>query len=82
MNKIKTLEKEDNVTFEDIKHIDSKGNEYWNARELQKALEYSKWENFHKVIKSAMVACENNNYNIVECFPEVRKTFKMPNGEV
>lgn len=82
MNKIKTLEKEDNVTFEDIKHIDSNGNEYWNARELQKALEYSKWENFHKVMKNAMVACENSNYNVVECFPEVRKTSKMPNGGV
>jgi len=42
LNKIKTLEKEDNATFEDIKHIDSNGNEYWNARELQKVLEYSK----------------------------------------
>jgi len=29
-----------------------------------------------------MVACENSNYNIVECFPEVRKTSKMPNGGV
>ena len=82
MNKIKTLKKEDNITFEDIKHIDSNGNEYWFARELQKALEYSKWENFHKVLKSAMVACENSNYNIVECFPEVRKTSKMPKGGV
>lgn len=82
MNKIKTLEKEDNVTFEDIKHIDSNGNKYWNASKLQKALEYSKWKNFHKVIKSAMVACENINYNIVECFPNFRKTSKMPNGGV
>ena len=29
-----------------------------------------------------MVACENSNYNIVECFLEVRKTSKMPNGGV
>ena len=26
--------------FENIKHIDEFGNEYWNARELMKALEY------------------------------------------
>ena len=26
-------------TFEDIKHIDEDGNEYWEARELQIALE-------------------------------------------
>ncbi len=46
------------------------------------ALEYSKWENFHKVIKNAKVACENSNYNIVGYFSEVRKTSKMPNGGV
>ena len=28
-----------NNTFENIKHIDEHGNEYWLARELQKALE-------------------------------------------
>ena len=39
-------------TFENIKHIDELGNEYWEARELMPLLEYSKWENFHKVIKS------------------------------
>ena len=35
--------KEYNETiFESIKHIDEYGNEYWLARELMKALEYSK----------------------------------------
>jgi len=80
LDKIK--KKEDIITFEDIKHIDSNNNEYWNARELMIALEYSKWENFHKVIKNAMIACENSNYTIAGCFPEVRKTSKMPNGGV
>ena len=46
--------------FEDIKHVDESGNEYWKARELQKILEYNKWDNFHKVIKQAIVACENS----------------------
>ena len=82
MNKIINKNIKKNTTFEGIKHIDENGYEYWCARELMIALEYSKWENFHKVIKSAMVACENSNYNIVECFPEVRKTSKMPNGGV
>lgn len=30
--------------FEDIKHIDEFGNEYWEARELQKVLGYLKWK--------------------------------------
>ena len=37
--------------FEEIKHIDEFGNEYWKARELQKVLEYEKCDNFFKVIK-------------------------------
>lgn len=82
MNKIIDKNIKNNTTFEDIKHIDENGYEYWNARELMIVLEYSKWENFHKVIKSAMVACKNSNYNIIECFPEVGKTSKMPNGGV
>jgi DNA-damage-inducible protein D len=37
MNEIKEyIEK----VFENIKHIDKNGNEYWLARELQKVLEY------------------------------------------
>ena len=63
-------------TFEDIKHIDEFGKEYWYARELQKALGYNKWENFHKVIKNAMKACEGSNNNILDHFPEVRKMVK------
>ena len=58
--------------FEDIKHIREDGSEYWSARELGPALEYSKWENFHKVIKRAMISCENAGHSILDKFPEVR----------
>jgi len=60
-------------TFDDIKHINKFGVEYWEARELMPLLEYSKWENFHKVIKRAMISCETSNNNVNDCFPEVRK---------
>ncbi len=60
-------------TFESIKHLDEFGNEYWEARELMPLLEYSKWENFHKVIKRAKVACETSNNNVNDHFPEFRK---------
>ncbi len=59
--------------FDSIKHIDENGNEYWLARELMPLLEYSKWENFHKVIKSAMITCQNSGNQVDDCFPEVRK---------
>jgi DNA-damage-inducible protein D len=70
MNKIN---KYNENTFESIKHINENGIEYWDARELMPILEYSKWENFHKVIKTAMIACETSNNNVKDCFPEVRK---------
>lgn len=66
--------------FEDIKQIRNDGTEFWSARELAPALDYNKWENFHNVIKRAMIACENSGHDIVECFPEVRKTSEMPKG--
>jgi len=59
--------------FENIKHFDEYGNEYWSARELMPLLEYSKWENFNKVIKSAMIACETSKNDLYDHFPEFRK---------
>lgn len=47
--------------FEKIKHIDEYGNEYWEARELQKMLEYKEWRNFRKVIDKAIISCVNSN---------------------
>lgn len=80
MTKIKDIIEYEEKTFEDIKHIDEYGNEYWEARELQVALNYSKWENFYKVIDKAKTACSNSKNNINEHFPEVRKTLEMPNN--
>lgn len=59
--------------FEDIKRVRSDGSEYWCARELSSVLDYNKWENFYKVIKRAMIACENSGHDVSHDFPEVRK---------
>ena len=68
----------ENQTFESIKHFDENGIEYWYARELQKVLKYNKWENFEKVIQKAKIACENTGISVVEHFPDIRKTIRMP----
>jgi DNA-damage-inducible protein D len=52
---------------------DLEGIECWSARELQKLLGYSKWENFEKVIQRAKDACVNAGVNIDDHFPDVRK---------
>lgn len=74
------LEEYKDKTFEEIKHIDELGNEYWEARELMKALEYSKWEHFAKVINKAKISCNLSGFNIEEHFPVKGKTIEMPNG--
>ena len=50
--------------FENIKHIDELGNEYWEARELQQILGYKEWRYFSTVIEKAQVACSQSNNNI------------------
>ena len=73
MNKVKEYEMR---SFNDIKHIDNYGNEYWEARELQKALEYVKWDKFLNVIDKAKVAYENSGYNINNDFLCLEKIVK------
>ena len=59
--------------FEDIKHIRDDGSEYWSARELADALDYTQWRNFSKVIDRAMIACENSGHSVPDDFAEVSK---------
>ena len=62
------LKEYSNKLFEDIKHIDESGNEYWLARELMKALEYKEWRKYDKVIMKAMEACTGSNYHTSDHF--------------
>jgi len=70
---VKELRAREYKRFEDIKRIRTDGTEFWSARELAPALEYTKWENFQNVIKRAMIACENSGHSVEDDFPEVRK---------
>lgn len=54
--------------FENIKHVDAYGDEYWKASDLQSFLGYSRWDNFNKAINKAMIACLNSDYNIFNNF--------------
>ena len=68
MNKIKEYT---NKIFEDIKHIDEFGNEYWLARELGKILEYGEYRKFLSSIKKAMISCENSGQNVEDHFAQM-----------
>ena len=77
MNEIKEYNE---TVFENIKHIDEYGNEYWLARELSKVLEYRDWRNFLKVLNKAKEACINSGYNVEEQLVEVNKLSKRNNN--
>lgn len=57
MNKIK---KYNETLFESIKHSDEYGNEYQQTRELQRVLEYKRWDKFRNVINNAQKAGVKN----------------------
>jgi len=65
--------------FDAIRHDDESG-EYWLARELAKLLEYALWQNFERVIKKAMTACEGSGNQVSEHFIEVNKAITGGHG--
>ncbi len=54
--------------FEDIKHINEYGQEFWYARELSKVLGYKDFRNFELIIFKAMENCKNSNQEIDDHF--------------
>ncbi len=53
--------RENTVRFlDEIKHRDSKGFDYWHARDLQKLLGYVEWRKFKDAIERAKMACESS----------------------
>ena len=63
--------------FENIKHIDENGNEYWLARELQNILGYHQWRSINDLINKAKDACKESKYNIKDHFAVQRKMIKL-----
>lgn len=57
--------------------LEIEGVECWSARELQRLLGYSKWENFEKVIQKAKDACKNAGELIDNHFPDIRKMVEI-----
>ncbi len=67
--------------FENIKHLDEYGNEYWYARELQKVLDYKEWRNFKVVIDKVIISAENSISDKENWVVEVNKPIKTDKGK-
>ena len=68
------------LIFEDIKHVNEYGQEFWYARELQEVLEYSQWRRFKDVILKAQEACINSNINVHDHFAAIGKMVPIGSG--
>jgi len=66
--------------FDEIKHADEDGAEFWYARELMLALGYERWESFHRVIKKAKIAMAKIYPQVEEHFREIAKKYTIAKG--
>jgi DNA-damage-inducible protein D len=53
-----------NKGFEDIKHLDDRGFEFWWARELLPLLGYENWNKAEEVVARAARACINSGQDV------------------
>ena len=67
-------------TFENIRHIDENGTEFWYARELQIALEYAQWRRFAESIERAKEACQKSGFIIENHFANAGKMVDIGSG--
>lgn len=63
--------------FENIKHINKYGNEYWMAREFAKTLDYKDFGNFENVIQKAKTACKNSGQEIEDHFGDITEMVQI-----
>ena len=66
--------------FENLRHVDESGVEYWSAREIYPYLGYNQWRGFAEALERAKESCKSASQPIEKHFADVRKTSPMPNG--
>ncbi len=76
----KDIEKQHHKTFESLKKVNDDKIEFWFARELQKALDYSSWDKFKRVLQKAMKACDNSGQKADDHFSQVVKMVELGSG--
>ena len=75
-----SIEKYSEQIFENIKHVNEYGQEFWYARDLQVALEYKRWDRFNDVLDRAISACRESGNSIEDHFSHVGKMVNLGSG--
>lgn len=75
-----SIDQPHHITFENIKHLDGEGNEFWLARELAKVLEYSQYRHFLPVIGRAKEACTNSGQPFTDHMEDILTMVEIGSG--
>ena len=66
--------------FEDIRHAEPEGGEYWLARELATVLDYAQYRNFLQVVEKAREACRQSDHPVADHFADISKMVGIGSG--
>lgn len=67
-------------TFESSAQHTENGIEFWFARDLQRLLGYTKWDNFINVISKAKISCEVSGHHVSDHFADAGKKVSIGSG--
>lgn len=76
----KDMENYSEEIFENIKHINEYGQEFWYARELREVLNYTQWRRFKETIDRAKEACKKSGNEVENHFADVGKMVSIGSG--
>lgn len=60
-----------NSPFDQVKHLDEHGNEYWTGRELMPLMEYRHWEDFRRITERAYQSAKNSGRDADQHFSAI-----------
>lgn len=76
----KSIQNQHHATFEGIRNQDEAGNEYWQARQLARVLEYSEYRHFLPVIERARLACQISGQPVADHFEDMLGMVEIGSG--
>jgi len=76
----KNIAKKHHATFERMCRFDENGNEFWQARQLAKVLDYSEYWHFLPVIDRAREACRNSGRSPEDHFEDILAMVEIGSG--
>ncbi|MCP5049114.1 MAG: DNA damage-inducible protein D [bacterium] len=72
--------KKNKSVFEEIKHYNEYGQDFWSGRELAKVLGYLDYRNFGHVVDKSREACKNSGNRVEDHFVNITEIVRLGSG--